>query len=256
MRSGEQFRPPPPPALSSAGYVTSFQEVKALGAAASTTRTPEQTQIALFWADGDGTVTPPGHWNRIAQAVAVARGNSLAGNARLFALLNIALADAAVVAWDCKYKYDLWRPVTAIRCADLTGNPDTAVDPDWTPLIKTPPFPSYTSGHSTFSSAAAAVLANFFGTDALPFATTSEDLPGVTRSFGRFSAAAEEAGMSRIYGGIHWSFDNSAGLTSGRDLGDYVSRHFLLPRTESVRQGTGPALAHRRREIPVRGSGD
>jgi membrane-associated phospholipid phosphatase len=161
--------------------------------------------------------------------VAVARGNSLADNARLFALLNLALADAGVVAWDCKFRYDFWRPISAIRNADLTNNPETSADPDWTPLLKTPPFPSYTSGHSTFSAAAAAALANFYGTDTVPFTSTSEGLPGVTRSFGSFAAAAEEAGMSRIYGGIHWSFDNTAGLASGRDLGNYVSRNFLLP---------------------------
>jgi membrane-associated phospholipid phosphatase len=229
MRSGSQFRPAGPPALTSAEYTASFQEVKALGAIQSTVRTPEQTQIALFWADGDATVTPPGHWNRIAQSVALARGNSLADNARLFALLNLALADAGVVAWDCKFHYDFWRPISAIRNADLTNNRDTLADADWTPLIKTPPFPSYTSGHSTFSAAAAAVLANFFGTDRASFTSTSETLPGVTRSFGTFSAAAEEAGMSRIYGGIHWSFDNSAGLASGRDLGNYISQNFLVP---------------------------
>src|SRR5262249_53330190 len=108
MRSGAQFRPADPPALTSAAYTASFQEVKALGAVNSTTRTPEQPEIARFWADGDGTVTPPGHWNRIAQSVAVGRGNTLAENARLFALLNLALADAGVVAWDCKYQYDFW----------------------------------------------------------------------------------------------------------------------------------------------------
>jgi membrane-associated phospholipid phosphatase len=230
MRSGAQFRPTGPPALTSAAYTASFQEVKALGAIQSTVRTPEQTRIALFWADGDGTATPPGHWNRIAQSVAVARGNSLAENARLFALLNIALADAGVVAWDCKFHFDFWRPISAIRNADLTNNPDTIADPDWTPLIRTPPFPTYTSGHSTFSAAAAAVLANFYGTDDVRFTSTSEGLPGVTRSFASFSAAAGEAGMSRIYGGIHWSFDNSAGLASGRELGNYVSRNFLVPR--------------------------
>jgi membrane-associated phospholipid phosphatase len=232
MRNGAQFRPADPPALTSAAYTDSFQEAKSLGAAASTTRTPEQTEIALFWADGDGTTTPPGHWNRIARSVAVARGNSLADNARLLALLNIALADAAIVSWDCKFKYDFWRPISAIRNADLTGNPDTIADPEWTPLIRTPPFPSYTSGHSTFSSAAAAVLAYFFGSDDVRFTSTSEGLPGVTRSFSSFSAAAAEAGMSRIYGGIHWSFDNTAGLASGRDLGIFVSQNYLRPRAD------------------------
>jgi hypothetical protein len=225
MDKGSQFRPGPPPELTDAAYAASLKEFKSLGSAASKTRTAEQTEIARFWADGDGTVTPPGHWNRIAQTVARDRGNSLAENARLFALLNLALADAAILAWDCKYHYNVWRPIDGIRAAA------TDADPDWTPLLDTPPFPSYTSGHSTFSGAAAAVLADFFGSDEIRFTTTSESLPGVKRSFGRFSEAAAEAGRSRIYGGIHWEFDNAAGLASGADLGHFVARNFLRPRT-------------------------
>jgi membrane-associated phospholipid phosphatase len=230
MRSGSQFRPTPPPALTSAAYTAAYEEVRSLGGVHSLARTPEQTEIARFWADGDGTVTPPGHWNRIAQAVALARGTTLAENARLFALLNLALADAGVVAWDCKFHYDYWRPIQAIREAASTGNPDTPPDPDWAPLLPTPPFPTYTSGHSTFSSAAAGVLAVYFGRDDVPFTSTSEGLPGVTRSFAGFWAAAEEAGQSRIYGGIHWQFDNTEGLASGRALGRYVAERFLTPR--------------------------
>jgi membrane-associated phospholipid phosphatase len=228
MRHGRQFRPPDPPALTSAAYTAGFHELQALGSKHSRARTPEQTEIAWFWADGDGTVTPPGHWNRIAQTVAQAHCLSLAENARLFALLNIALADAGILSWDCKYHYHFWRPIHGIRRADMTGNPDTEADPDWTPLITTPPFPSYTSGHSTFSAAAAAVLRMYFGTDRIRFTSTSETLPSVTRSFASFSAAAAEAGQSRIYGGIHWQFDNLEGLASGRALGEYVCRHFLV----------------------------
>jgi membrane-associated phospholipid phosphatase len=230
MRDGRQFRPPLPPALTSAAYTASYREVKALGSKSSTTRTRDQTEIARFWADGDGTVTPPGHWNRIAQTVARSQGNSLAANARLFALLNIALADAGILCWDCKFHFEFWRPIHAIRRAETTGNPDTEADPDWRPLLTTPPFPSYTSGHSTFSAAGAAVLARFYGTDRVSFSSTSESLPGVRRSFTSFWAAAAEAGQSRIYGGIHWQFDNALGLASGRALGEYVCRHFLVPR--------------------------
>lgn len=228
MRAGNQFRPPAPPALTSEGYAVSFQEVKVLGAVDSTVRTREQTAIAHFWADGEGTVTPPGHWNRIAQTVARSRGNTLAENARLFALLNVAVADAGIACWDCKYVYDLWRPIHAIR----------ETDPRWTPLLETPPFPAYTSGHSTFSAAAATVLTCFFETDAIRFASTSESLPGVTRSYSSFWAAAEEAGQSRIYGGIHWQFDNREGLTCGRAVAEHVCRHFMLPR--STRPAAGP----------------
>jgi hypothetical protein len=222
-----EFRPPGPPALDSDAYAASLRSVRALGSTTSTTRTKEQTEIAYFWADGEGTVTPPGHWNRIAQSVAAGRKLDLAETARLFALLNVAMADAAMVCWDCKFRFDFWRPVTAAR----------EIDPTWTPLLPTPPFPSYTSGHSSFSSAAAAALANFFGTDAVKFTSTSDGLPGVTRTFDSFSAAAEEAGVSRIYGGIHWDFDNSDGLACGRKLAEEVARHHFRPPAARDRAG-------------------
>jgi membrane-associated phospholipid phosphatase len=227
-----QFRPDAPPALPSAEYAADFNEVKQLGGdgvTTPTTRAPEQTLIAHFWADGAGTETPPGHWNSIAQDVAEDQGTTVVQNARLFALLNIALADAAIDAWDCKYLFNYWRPMTAIRAADTDGNPDTIVDATWTPLLATPAFPSYTSGHSTFSSAGAAVLASFFGTDDVNFSTGSDVLPGVTRTFTSFSAAAAEAGQSRIYGGIHYQFDNQEALTSGDALGNYIAHNFLTP---------------------------
>jgi len=195
-----------------------------LGSATSATRTPEQTDIARFWADGAGSATPPGHWNLIAQDVAEMQGNTVSENARLFALLNIATADAAIACWDNKYAYNFWRPITAIHEADSDGNPDTTQDLTWAPLLPTPPFPSYTSGHSTFSSAAATILAAFFGTDDIAF-TASSEAPGVAdRSFLSFSEAAEEAGRSRIYGGIHFQFDNQDALAIGNALGHFVYR--------------------------------
>jgi len=234
MRSSDQFRPKGPPALNSEAYTAAYLEVKKLGAVDSKERTKEQTEIARFWADGTGTVTPPGHWNRVAQSVAQARGNTLADNARLFALLNIAMADAGISCWDCKYKYNLWRPVQAIREADADGNNDTLTDRQWVPLLVTPPFPAYTSGHSSFSAAAATVLARFFGTDEVRFDTTSDGLPNVTRSFTSFSAAAAEAGQSRIYGGIHWQFDNADGLAAGRAVSDHICTTILLPNKTPV----------------------
>ena len=146
-------------------------------------------------------MTPPGQWNRIARSAAAGRKLSLVENARLYALLNVAMADAAMICWECKYRCDLWRPVSAIRAAD----------PTWTPLLPTPPFPAYTSGHSSFCGSAAEALAAYFKTDEVEFSSTADDLPGVTRSFKSFTAAAEEAGISRIYGGIHWDFDNTDG---------------------------------------------
>jgi hypothetical protein len=226
------FRPPPPPALNSPEYTAAFNEVKSLGAANSTTRTAEQSQIARFWYGAAGTFTAGGYWNQIAQEVAVQRGNSLVQNARLFALLNMAQADATFAIWDAKYTYNFWRPVTAIRAADTDGNPDTAADPAWTPFLVTPNHPSYNSGHSGVSGAAAAVLAAFFGSDAIPFSFSSDGLPGVTRSYASFSAALQECSDSRVYAGIHWRFDVQTGQVVGNEVGDYIFSHFLRPASE------------------------
>jgi hypothetical protein len=229
LRRGYQFRADGPPKLTDADYTRAFDEVKRLGATESKGRTTDQTEIALFWADGDGTVTPPGHWNRIAQTVARQRRMSLEESARLFALLNVALADVGIACWDCKYHFRFWRPIQGIREAADDGNPDTAPDRDWGPLLVTPPFPTYTSGHSSFSGAAATVLATFLGTDRVRFETMSDGLPGVTRRFTSFWAAAEEAGMSRVYGGIHWQFDNTDGLAGGKKVAEHVLAHCLKP---------------------------
>ncbi len=227
MTSGTQFRPSAPPALNSTTYTADFNQVKAIGSATSTTRTDDQTAIAKFWANGSGTSTPPGHWNVIAKTVAENKHNSLEQNARLFAILNLALADAAIVSWDAKYEFDMWRPVTAIRQADTDNNARTLADASWTPLLVTPPFSTYISGHSTFSGAAAAILKAYFGTDRVSFVVPSETNGVANRSFTSFSQAAAESGMSRIYAGIHFNFDNTAGLQSGERLGNYVAANFL-----------------------------
>ena len=222
MSSSSQFRPPGPPALDSQQYADDYDEVKALGAAVGSTRTEEQSEIALFWADSAGTETPPGHWNSIAQIIAEDRGNTLEQNARLFALLNIAMADAAICAWDAKYEFHFWRPVTAIAFAEPELN--------WMSLIVTPPFPDYVSGHSTFSAAAATVLPLFYGTEDLPFTTGSDFLPGVYRSFPTPMAAADEAGDSRVYGGIHFRTASEDGLLAGISIGEWTVSHYLLPK--------------------------
>jgi hypothetical protein len=224
MTSPSQFRPPGPPALDSQAYATSLNDVKALGRQTGSSRTPEQTAIARFWADGPGTYTPPGHWNLIAEEIA-ARGTSPIENARLFAQLNLALADAAIVAWNAKYTDGFWRPITAIQEAESDGNPATSADESWQPFLISPPFPDYVSGHSTFSAAAATILGATFG-DATPFTTRSVGLPGVDRTFPSFSAAAAEAGRSRVYAGIHFEFANQDGQAAGRQVADWVLQAF------------------------------
>ena len=228
MSSSSQFRPPGPPSLDSEQYAADYNEVKELGAAVGSTRTQEQTQIALFWADGAGTETPPGHWNGIAQIIAAGQGNTLEENARLFALLNIAMADAAICAWDAKYTFHFWRPVTAINFAE----PDLI----WASFIVTPPFPDYVSGHSTFSGAAATVLALFYGTEDLPFTTGSDSLSGVYRSFPTCLDAAEEAAVSRLYGGIHFRSANEDGLQAGISIGEWTDNHYLQLKSNHSRK--------------------
>jgi hypothetical protein len=229
MSSPTQFRNlVGPPALDSPEYTAAFNEVKAIGSATSSTRTAEQSNIALYWAGTTGTSTPVGHWNRIAQTIAESQGNTLEENARLFALVGIAQADAFISCWDNKYLYDHWRPVTAIRAAETDGNPDTAADPNWNSFIITPNHPSYLSGHSSMSGASSAVLAAFFGTDNISFTSSAEGVSVPDRTFTSFSQASQEAADSRLYGGIHWVYDNEDGLTLGRDVGQHVIDTQLL----------------------------
>lgn len=237
MVSGDQFRPPAPPDLTSEEYAAAVNELIAIGGLNSQVRTAEQTEIALFWADGGGTFTPPGHWNQIAAEVSLAQGRSLAENARTFAMLNFALADAGIACWDAKYTYGLWRPINAIRQAALDGNEHTQPDVTWQPLIRTPPFPTYTSGHSTFSGAAEVVLTYLLGEN-VSFQSTMDGQNGfsqrplsseqiIVRSFSSFAHAAEEASHSRVYGGIHFEFDSSAGLAVGRAIGEWIVTQYL-----------------------------
>jgi hypothetical protein len=149
--------------------------------------------------------------------------------ARLFGLISLAQADAAIVCWATKFKYNTWRPVTAIQRADEDGNELTEPDRTWESHLISPPFPEYTSGHSTFSAASARVLAAYFGTDAIEFSAVSDSLPGVRRSFTSLAACADEVGRSRIYGGIHFDFANREGKRSGSRIGAYVCGNFLIP---------------------------
>jgi hypothetical protein len=229
LTSGTQFQPPPPPAITSAQYAAELNQVEQLGGTTSTARTPAETALARFWSDLAGTFDPPGHWNQIAEIAAVANHTDLENSARMFALLDMALADAGVEAWGVKYTDNTARPVTVIRDGADGVNPLVHADPTWTPLWATPAFPSYISGHSTFSAAAAAVLDSIYGTS---FAFTDSGDPSenlTPEHFANFDQAAQSAGMSRIYGGIHFMSDNLAGLQVGGEVGQYVVQHELLP---------------------------
>jgi membrane-associated phospholipid phosphatase len=221
LRRGAQFRPPPPPALSSPAYAAAVNEVKSLGRDTSSTRSAEQTTIGKFWA-----APIQNYWNAIAEQVAVARHDDTDTSARTFALLDLGIADATIALYDAKYTYRLWRPISAIRLADTDGNPLTSADPNWTPLATTPADPSYPGAHSTLSAAAATVLTALYG-DEVSFTVTSPTLTGVTRSFDNFHAAATEAGLSRIYAGIHTRIDHEAGLTLGSQIGRYTLQRAL-----------------------------
>src|SRR3984893_1713286 len=225
LARADEFRPGPPPELTSDEYTSVFDEVKSLGFIHSTTRTPEQTLIGTFW---NGNIQD--FWNEIAQTAALGHHLGLARSARLFALLNISLAHTTIAFFEAKYTYQFWRPVTAIERAGDDGNPNTEPDPNWVPLsVKTAPDPSYPGAHSAISFAGAEVLRFYFG-QRFTFDVTSESLAGVTRHFTSFSAAAQEAGLSRIYAGQHFRSDHIAGKGLGRQVAESVDETILLPK--------------------------
>jgi hypothetical protein len=215
LTSPSQFLPAGPPPLTSTRYAQDLQEVESLGSATSNVRTAEQTQTATFWqAD-----TPAAMWNRVADQLTDANATTLTQNARLLALMNIALADATIGIWNAKNLYDSWRPVTAIR---------TLFDPNWTPLLATPAFQEYPSAHSGVSDAATSVLASFYG-DATPFSVTSAGLPGVERDFMSFSSAVLQVEDARIYAGFHFRFSTVDGATLGAAVAGYVLENVARP---------------------------
>lgn len=223
LDSSAQHRPKRPYDVTSRKYAADFNEVKRLGAVNSATRTPEQTEIALFWVEG-----APQGWNRIARTVAAEKGTDLWSSARLFGLLNLASADAYIADFENKYFYEFWRPITAIHAADADGNPQTVADPAWDALVLTPPAPDHPSGHSGQGGAMSEVLARFFGDD-VSFSTTTTTLPGVTREFSSFSDAAQENANSRIYIGFHFRHATVEGLKLGEKIGKVAFNHYLRP---------------------------
>ncbi len=266
LRSADQFRAPPPPDMTSEAYAVAYDEVRRLGGdgvRTPTERTEDQTFAGIYWAY-DGTPSlcaPPRLYNQVALTIADRQGTS--GNAlelaRLLALVNVALADAGVAIWESKFHYNIWRPITGIREADERtgptglgdGNAATRCDPGFMPLGApasnlagpnfTPPFPSYPSGHAGFGGALFQILRAFYGTDAITFTFVSDEYNGVTRdnsgalrpllprTFSTLSQAEEENGQSRIYLGLHWSFDKTEGISQGRRIADYVFANLFTP---------------------------
>jgi PAP2 superfamily len=230
LGSTSQFRPAPPPALTSAKYASDFNEVESLGLLTSTTRTADQTAIGKFWGAAPIWIV----WNQIADNAALGFGNSLEQNARLFALLNTTLADSAIALYDAKYAFHRWRPITAITASDQGSGGNTSQVMGWVPLANTANDPSYPGAHATFSQAAATVLHDFFGTDLFSFSLNNASL-GITRSFTSFSAASNEASDSRIFAGQHFRYDEEAGQTLGSQVAGFVVDHALMHADEGGR---------------------
>lgn len=221
-----RFRAPPPPAMDTDAYAKEVNTVRDFGGKISASRTEEQSLIARFWADFSYTTSPAGHWNDIARQLSLRKKSPVAEVARLFAVLDTALADACIAIWDTKYHYNLWRPVTAIQRADEDGNEATLKDEKWMSMLPCPPHPEYVSGHSGISGAAAAILEHFFGVDAVEFEADSDDVKDVRRKFTSFRACAEEIAMSRVYGGIHYPMAGKNGLQMGQKVAAEVLEKF------------------------------
>lgn len=258
LTSADQFRLPPPPALESPEYAAAYAEVVRLGGdgiSTPTERTADETAAGIFWAyDGlPSLCAPPRLYNQIALQLAEEQGLDLVDMARLLALVNVAMADAGIASWESKYFYQVARPVTAVRDGDDDGNAETVGDADFTPLGApasnttgpnfTPPFPAYPSGHATFGGAVFETLRNIFGTDDIAFTFVSDEYNGSTvdnqgnvrelhpRTFSSLSQAEDENGQSRIYLGIHWSFDKDEGIVQGRRVADHVFQNLYPPKT-------------------------
>ena len=231
LLSATQVLPPPPPSLTSARYAADLNEVKLVGKSDSAVRTEEQTTFSRLWS-GVGTTTGFfSVWNNVARDVVLARQLSLVETARVFVLLNVSIHDALQTTQASKFVYGVWRPVTAIRAADTDLNPDTDPDSTWLPLITTPPYPSYAGNLATIGASAARALHLVCGTNDVPVDVTWS-LPGgpITRHFDGFWQAAEEEAMARIYGGIHYRFDQLAGQRVGQSVAEFVFANFMRPR--------------------------
>jgi len=213
MTSGAQFRPGPPPQLTSASWAKDVNEITEFGGRASSKRSAVQTDIGRFW-----FVTGPQAWNPIVRQLAAIKKLDIVDSARLFALVAIATDDAFIAVFEAKYHYNFWRPITAIRNADLSNNPATPREPAWLPLGDTPMHPEYPCAHCITSMAAAAVLQSAFGDEIPEVSMTSATAPGVSRRWTRLQDYADEVAMARIYAGLHYRFSNAAAQDMGRKI--------------------------------------
>ncbi|WP_129646811.1 vanadium-dependent haloperoxidase [Peristeroidobacter agariperforans] len=222
----KRFRADPPPALTSERYKKDYNEVKRLGALLNSARTAEQTDLAYFYNDNIFA-----QWNRALRAISAKHINRIGDNARLFALANVATADAVIAGWDSKKYYAFWRPLTAIREGDNDPNPQTAGDVNWQPLVNTPNYPDYTSGVNNVTAAMTRTLSLFFGRDWMTFEVTSlaPNVVQKTRTYRRFSDAVRDTVDARVYLGIHFRFADEAGRTQGTRVAEWTFNHFLLP---------------------------
>jgi len=225
IRDGQQFRSAPPPNLNSQQYARDYDEVKRVGEAHSRQRPTDRTQVARFYdaTDGEQIYYPA------ARQVAATKSRTLSQNARLFALLSIAMWDSAVACFETKYHYMVWRPVTAIREGGADGNERTDADPAWQATVFTPPFPSYPSGHASFGGAARAVLEAELGPAGHAITLTNPVLPDIVLTYRTFKEITDDIDDARIYGGVHYRFDQEAGALMGKQVADYILKHALRP---------------------------
>ena len=220
MTRGDQFRPGPPPGLGSDAWARDYNEIKALGAANSTQRTPEQTAIAKFW-----EATAPAVYWPVARSVATVPGREATDNARLLAVAAMAMDDALIAVFDAKYTYNLWRPVTAIRNGDVDGNDATARDPGWTPFIPTPMHPEYPCAHCIVSGAIGAVLEAEIGSGPAPkLSSASPTAGGAVRTWASVGDFTREVALARIYDGVHYRFSTEVGSAMGRKIGELAAK--------------------------------
>ena len=239
LQSSHQFVPPDPPALTSAEYARDYQEVQAIGAKVSAVRTADQEAIARFWYGSS-----PVSWSQIARTVAADQGLDAWEQARVLALVNLAMADGVIAGFDVKYRVNRWRPITPIRAGDTDDNDETVGDPTWESLLNTPAHPDYVSTHGVQGGAAAVVLRQVFGTDRVAFtATSGAPFAGLTRAYGSFSEAAQDNAVSRVYAGVHFRYSATEGLTLGQQIGRFIVKSALRPVTGEEHAGAAGGAA-------------